>query len=132
MTTLLLLLMMTMMMTEMMKTVATVTTTNIAVATTELNKDESMYRCNMVAVVKCYLGCLHAVARVISYDVGFNPSTQRHNLRLIYYLYIRSYMFRSYDHHPKIVQLGYLEVTVQEKLRSGWPGPFVKVEGCCD
>jgi hypothetical protein len=30
------------------------------------------------------------------------------------------------------VQLGYLEVTVQEKLRSGWPGPFVKVEGCCD
>jgi hypothetical protein len=29
------------------------------------------------------------------------------------------------------VQLGYLEVTVQEKLRSGWPGPFVKVEGCC-
>jgi hypothetical protein len=29
-------------------------------------------------------------------------------------------------------QLGYLEVTVQEKLRSGWPGPFVKVEGCCD
>jgi hypothetical protein len=22
---------------------------------------------------------------------------------------------------------GYLEVTVQEKLRSGWPGPFVKV-----
>jgi hypothetical protein len=30
------------------------------------------------------------------------------------------------------VQLGYLEVTVQEKLRSGWLGPFVKVEGCCD
>jgi hypothetical protein len=28
------------------------------------------------------------------------------------------------------VQLGYLDVTVQEKLRSGWPGPFVKVEGC--
>jgi hypothetical protein len=27
------------------------------------------------------------------------------------------------------VQLGYLDVTVQEKLRSGWPGPFVKVEG---
>jgi hypothetical protein len=24
------------------------------------------------------LGCLHPVARVISYDVGFNPSTQRH------------------------------------------------------
>jgi hypothetical protein len=31
-----------------------------------------------------------------------------------------------------LVQLGYLEVTAQEKLRSGWPGPFVKVEGCCD
>jgi hypothetical protein len=30
------------------------------------------------------------------------------------------------------IQLGYLEVTVKEKLRSGWPGPFVKVEGCCD
>jgi hypothetical protein len=28
--------------------------------------------------------------------------------------------------------VGYLEVTVHEKLRSGWPGPFVKVEGCCD
>jgi hypothetical protein len=23
------------------------------------------------------LGCLHPVARVISYDMGFNPSTQR-------------------------------------------------------
>jgi hypothetical protein len=45
------------------------------------------------------LGCLHPVARVISYDVGFNPSTQRHYRRLIYYLYIHSYMFRSYDHH---------------------------------
>jgi hypothetical protein len=30
------------------------------------------------------------------------------------------------------LQLGYLEVTVQEKLRSGWPSPFVKDEGCCD
>jgi hypothetical protein len=27
---------------------------------------------------------------------------------------------------------GYLEVTVQENLRSGWPGPIVSVEGCCD
>jgi hypothetical protein len=33
-------------------------------------------------------------------------------------------------HFP--VQHRYLDVTVQEKLRSGWPGPFVKVEGCCD
>jgi hypothetical protein len=31
-----------------------------------------------------------------------------------------------------LVQLGYLDVTVQEKLRSGWTGPFVKVKGCCD
>jgi hypothetical protein len=31
--------------------------------------------------------------------VGFNPSTQRHYRWLIYYLYIYSYMFRSYDHH---------------------------------
>jgi hypothetical protein len=31
-----------------------------------------------------------------------------------------------------LVLLGYLEVTVQEKLRSGWPGLFMKVEGCCD
>jgi hypothetical protein len=30
------------------------------------------------------------------------------------------------------VQLGYLEVTVHEKLFSGWPGPFVKIEGRCD
>jgi hypothetical protein len=37
------------------------------------------------------LGCLHPVARVISYDVGSNPSTQRHYRRLIYYLYIHTY-----------------------------------------
>jgi hypothetical protein len=36
------------------------------------------------------------------------------------------------DYNELHVQLGYLEVTVQEKLRSGWPGPIVKVEGCCD
>jgi hypothetical protein len=35
----------------------------------------------------------------VSYDVGFNPSTQRHYRRLIYYLYIHSYMFRSCNHH---------------------------------
>jgi hypothetical protein len=28
-------------------------------------------------VVALNLGCLHPVARVISYDMGFNPSTQR-------------------------------------------------------
>jgi hypothetical protein len=37
--------------------------------------------------------------REVSYDVGFNPSTQRHYRRLIYYLYIHSYIFRSYVHH---------------------------------
>jgi hypothetical protein len=26
-----------------------------------------------------------------------------------------------------LVQFGYLEVTVQEKLHGGWPGPFVRV-----
>jgi hypothetical protein len=45
---------------------------------------------------------------------------------------------RSFENATKfkyfgtIVQLGYLEVTVEEKLRSRWPGPFVKVEVCCD
>jgi hypothetical protein len=49
---------------------------------------------------KLNLGCLHPVARVRSDDVGFNASTQRtrNYRRLIYYLYIHSYMFRSYDH----------------------------------
>jgi hypothetical protein len=51
--------------------------------------------------------CLHPVARVISYDVGFNPSTQRHYHRLIYYLYIQSYMFRSYDHHQAEKYISY-------------------------
>jgi hypothetical protein len=32
---------------------------------------------------------------------------------------------------PLPVLLKYLDVTVQEKLRSGWAGPFVKVEECC-
>jgi hypothetical protein len=31
-------------------------------------------------------------------DVGVNPCTQRHYRKLIYYLYIHRYMFRSYDH----------------------------------
>jgi hypothetical protein len=31
-----------------------------------------------------------------------------------------------------MLQLGYLQMTAQEKLRSGWPGPLVKVEGCPD
>jgi hypothetical protein len=48
---------------------------------------------------KLNLGCLHPVVCVRSNDVGFNPSTQRPCRRLIYYLYIHSYMFRSYDHH---------------------------------
>jgi hypothetical protein len=60
--------------------------------------------------IKLNLGCLHPVALVISDDVGFNPCTQPHYRRLIYYLYINSYMPRSYDHHqveylrsPKVV-----------------------------
>jgi hypothetical protein len=46
-----------------------------------------------------------------SYNIGFNPSTQRHYRRLIYYLYIHSYMFRLYDHYQpesKITALGLL------------------------
>jgi hypothetical protein len=48
----------------------------------------------------------------VTYDVGFNPSTQRHYRMLIYYLYIHSYMFRSYDHHHAekyITTLGLLD-----------------------
>jgi hypothetical protein len=46
------------------------------------------------------IGLLGSMAlSFISDDVDFNPSTQRHYRRLIYYLYIHSYMFRSYDHH---------------------------------
>jgi hypothetical protein len=40
---------------------------------------------------------------------------------------VRAVVKKTWD-----LQLEYLEVTVQEKLRSGWPGTFVKVEGCCD
>jgi hypothetical protein len=46
-----------------------------------------------------YTSCSIAKWSQKSDDVGFNPSTQRHYHRLIYYLYIHSYMFRSYDHH---------------------------------
>jgi hypothetical protein len=38
---------------------------------------------------------------------------------------------KEFLYHIHSVQLGYLEVKVQEKLRSGWPGPFVKVEEAC-
>jgi hypothetical protein len=34
-------------------------------------------------------------------DVDFYPCTQRHYRRLIYYLILHSYMFRSYDHHQE-------------------------------
>jgi hypothetical protein len=40
------------------------------------------------------LQCCRIVPLIImqvSYDVGFNPSTQRHYRRLIYYLYIHIY-----------------------------------------
>jgi hypothetical protein len=60
---------------------------------------------NEGCLVKIFnLGCLHPVARVISYDVGFNPSTQLHYRRLIYYLYIHSYMLiRCQLSSPKVV-----------------------------
>jgi hypothetical protein len=50
----------------------------------------------------CYVSCLLGLfltRHQVTYDVGFNPSTQRHYRKLIYYLYIHSYMFRSCDHH---------------------------------
>jgi hypothetical protein len=36
------------------------------------------FRQEIISGHKPNLGCLHPVARVISYDVGFNPFTQRH------------------------------------------------------
>jgi hypothetical protein len=54
---------------------------------------------------------------ILDYDAGSSPFT--------------SFETPSTPRLMTSVQLGYLEVTVQEKLRSGWPGPFVKVEGCC-
>jgi hypothetical protein len=42
------------------------------------------------------------------------------------------YFDEATPHINGTAQLWYLEVTVQEKLHSGWPRPFVKVEGCCD
>jgi hypothetical protein len=47
-----------------------------------------VYAACLTRIYKLNLGCLHPVARVVSDDVGFNPSTQRHYRRLIYYLYI--------------------------------------------
>jgi hypothetical protein len=43
----------------------------------------------------------------------------------------REYLVLSRQYH-RIARIFTLEVTALEKLRSGWPGPFVKVEGCCD
>jgi hypothetical protein len=39
-------------------------------------KKKSTRNCSIDNVVNINLGCLHPVARVISYDMGFNPSTQ--------------------------------------------------------
>jgi hypothetical protein len=63
------------------------------------------------------LGCLHPVARVISYDVGFNPSTQRHYRTLIYHLYIHSYMFRSHDHHQAEKYITTLGLLIWQRIR---------------
>jgi hypothetical protein len=50
--------------------------------------------------VQKYITSYVYISNILTYDsdVGFNPSTQRHYRRLPYYLYIHSYMFRSYDH----------------------------------
>jgi hypothetical protein len=68
------------------------------------------------------LGCLHPVARVISDDVGFNPSTQCHYRRLIYYLYIHSYMFRPYDIHQYEKY-----ITALERIRCQLSSPKVVI-----
>jgi hypothetical protein len=54
-----------------------------------------VYAACLTRIYKLNLGCLHPVARVISYDVGFNPSTQRHYRRLIYYIYIATCFGRT-------------------------------------
>jgi hypothetical protein len=45
------------------------------------SKSVDLASCNWLVVTnvseELSLGCLHPVARVISYDMGFNPSTQR-------------------------------------------------------
>jgi hypothetical protein len=38
---------------------------------------EGFLRWCITSITGLNLGCLHPVARVISYDMGFNPSTQR-------------------------------------------------------
>jgi hypothetical protein len=43
--------------------------------------EQACYFCAYECAYIFNLGCLHPVARVISYDVGFNPSTQRHYRR---------------------------------------------------
>jgi hypothetical protein len=72
-----------------------------------------------LAVIKwlacCMMGWCNRVIQAAEHllltdHVGFNPSTQSHYRKLIYYLYIHSYMFRSYDHHQAekyISTLGY-------------------------
>jgi hypothetical protein len=47
-------------------------------------------------------------------------------------MHVNYYVQLNGEKNYVVLQLGYLDVTVQEKLRSGWPGPFVIVEGCCD
>jgi hypothetical protein len=49
------------------------------------------------------LGCFHPVARVRSNYLGFNPSTQRHYRRLIYYIYIYIYIATCQLSSPKVV-----------------------------
>jgi hypothetical protein len=71
---------------------------------------------NRMQTTNFNLGCLHPVALVISDDAGFNPSTQRHYRRLIYYLYIHSYMFRSFDHHQAEKYITTLDL-IKQRIR---------------
>jgi hypothetical protein len=56
----------------------------------------SIDQCRVLVLI-CSRSCLARIPPALcsAYDVGFNPSTQRHYRRLIYYLYIHSYMVRS-------------------------------------
>jgi hypothetical protein len=84
-------------------------------------------------VSSCYKSILPCTARVFRRD---NPEKTaqwlarsiRESLGVLW-LVIRLLSVRA-DVSSSV--LGYLDVTVQQKLRSAWPGPFVRLEGCCD
>jgi uncharacterized membrane protein affecting hemolysin expression len=51
-----------------------------------MSKRENLGACGALLLVK-----ISGLAS-ITYDVGFNPSTQRHYRRLVYYLYVAMYI----------------------------------------